>query len=159
VYELENQLIHEESLTKLLDGFDATDLDNEELESVSKILPLLPANHKDGFEDALRFAIVEYWQNFLKNEIVERDVLGDFFDYEESSRAERVIEEELAQILEPYGIDFTRGEFDAILGYVDVGDIINVNIKRASHYDDDGDRGFVDRGPSEIDDLFSIDAP
>jgi hypothetical protein len=159
VYELQKQLISNESLARLLKGFDATDMDAEELELVSKILPLLPVNYQSLLEDALRPAIVDYWQNYLKEEIVERDVLGDFFDSEDASRAERVIEEELGRILEAYGITFTQGEHDEILRYVDVGDIINVNIKRASHYDDDGEREYVDRGAGEIDDLFSFDVP
>jgi len=159
VYELQNQLISNESLAKLLHGFDVTDMNSEELESVSKILPLLPVSFQPALDGTLRSAIVEYWQNFLQEEIVERDILGDFFDYEDSSRAEKIIEEELGRILDDYEITFTQGECDQILRYVDVGDIINGNIKRTSHYDDDGDRGYVDRGPSQIDDLFSFDVP
>ena len=159
VYELKNRQIPNESLAKLLNGLDARDMSSEELESVSKILPLLPVDYQSALDGTLRSAIVDYWQNSLKDEIVGRDVLGDFFDYEDASRAEKLIEEELCRILEDYGISFTQGECDEILRYVDVGDIINGNIKRASHYDDDGDRGYVDRGPSEIDDLFSIDVP
>lgn len=159
VYELQNHLIFNESLARLLHGFDATDMNSEELESVSKILPLLPVNFQSALDGTLRSAVVDYWQNFLKEEIVERDILGDFFEYEDASRAERLIEEELGRILGDYEITFTQGECDQILRYVDVGDIINGNIKRASHYDDDGDRGYVNRGPSEIDDLFSFDVP
>lgn len=159
VYELQNQLIPKESLARLLDGFDAADMNSEELGSISKILALLPVNYQPALDGTLRSAIVEYWQNFLKEEIVERDILGDLFDYEDATRAERLIEEELGRILKDYGITFTQGERDEILRYVDVGDIINGNIKRASHCDDDGDIGYVDRGPSEIDDLFSFDVP
>jgi len=159
VYELQNQLISEKTIAKLLNGFDAGDMDSEELESVSKLLPLLPENFQSAFDDSLRSAIVDYWQNFLEREIVERDVLSDFFDYEDATHAERLIEEELGRILEDYGITFTQSECDEMLRYVDVGDIINGNIKRASHYDDDGDREYFDRGPSEIDDLFSFDVP
>nr|WP_315489349.1 restriction endonuclease [uncultured Rhodoferax sp.] len=159
VYELQSQLISEEAIAKLLNGFDAVDMDSEELESVSKLLPLLPENFRAALDGSLRSAIVDFWQNFLEREIVERDVLSDFFDYEDSDQAERLIEEELGRILEDYGITFTQSECDEIMKYVDVGDIINGNIKRASHYDDDGDRSYVDRGPSEIDDLFSFDVP
>lgn len=159
VYELQHQLISEETISKLVNGFDATDMDSEELESVSKILPLVPENFRSELDRSLRSGIVDFWQNFLEREIVERDVLSDFFDYEDATQAERLIEEELARILENYGITFTQSECDEILRYVDVGDIINGNIKRASNYDDHGDRDYYDRGPSEIDDLFSFDVP
>lgn len=159
VYELQNQLISEEAVARLLDGFDAEDMNGEELESVSKILPLLPENHQPAFDSALRAAIIDFWQNFLTQEIIERDVLSDFFDNENTAQAERIIEEELDNILADYGLNFAQDECNEILRYVDIDDIINGNIKRASHYDDDGDSSYVDRGPSEIDDLFSFDVP
>jgi hypothetical protein len=159
VYELQNQLISEEAVARLLDGFDAEDMNGEELESVSKLLPLLPENHQPAFDSALRAAIIDFWQNFLTQEIIERDVLSDFFDNENTAQAERIIEEELDNILADYGLNFAQDECNEILRYVDIDDIINGNIKRASHYDDDGDSSYVDRGPSEIDDLFSFDVP
>ena len=158
-YELQNQLISNESLARLLEGFDASDLDREELESVSKILPLLPSNYQSALENTLRSAIIDYWQNSIEEEIVERDILGDLFDYEDTSRAERLMKEELGRILDDYGIGFTQSDHEEILRYFDVGDIINGNIKRASHDGGDDDRGYVDRGTGEIDDLFSFDLP
>lgn len=159
VYELRNKLMPEEMLIKFLDDFDAADLNSEELESVSKLLPLVPMGYRSILEDVLRVAVIDYWKDFLQEEIVERDILGDIFDGEDGRRAERLLEGELARILQGYEIAFTQGECDEILGCVDIDDIINGNIKRASHYDDDGDRGYIDRGPSEIDDLFSFDVP
>lgn len=157
--ELQNQLISSESLDRLLDGFDASDLDREELESVSRILPLLPVDYQSALESTLRSAIVDYWQNFLKEEIVERAILDDQFDFEDTSRAERLMKEELGRILDDYPISFTQADHEEILTYVDIGDIINGNIKRASHYDGDDDREYVDRDTGEIDDLFSFDLP
>jgi hypothetical protein len=159
LYELQNQLISSESLERLLDGFDASDLDREELESVSRILPLLPVDYQPALESTLRFAIVDYWQNFLEEEIVERDILGDQFDFEDTSHAEGLMQEELGRILNEYGVGFSQTDHEEILKYVDVGDIITGNIKRASHDGGDDDRGYVDRGTGEIDDLFSFDLP
>jgi len=158
-YELENHLIQNESLGRLLNSFDALDLDREELESVSKILPLLPAPFQSELEGILKSAVVEYWQNGLEEEIVERDILGDLFDGESTLRAERLVQDELDRILLDYGIDFTQIDREEILRYVDVGDIINGNIKRSMHDGGDDDRGYVDRGAGEIDDLFSFDLP
>lgn len=158
-YELDSQLISKETTAKLLDSFDASDLDRDELEAVSKISPLLPTDLQSVFSDSLKTAIIEYWQNFLNEEIVERDILGDFFDAESTSGAERLVQEELGRILDDYGIDFTQADHDALMEYVDVGDIIYGNIKRSMPDDSDDDRDYVDRGVSEIDDLFSFDLP
>jgi adenylate kinase family enzyme len=158
-YELDSDLISKEALARLLDSFDASDLDGEELEAVSKISPLLPIDLQSVFSDTLRAAIVEYWQNFLKEEIVERDILGDFFDAERDSDAEGLVQEELRRILGDYGIDFTQADHLEMMKYIDVGDIIYGNIKRSMHDDRDDDRGYVDRGAGEVDDLFSFDLP
>lgn len=159
VYELNGQLISKEATVRLLDSFDASDLDRDELEAVSKIQSLLPPDLRAVFSAFLKSAIIEYWQNSLNEEIVERDILGDFYDTESTSRADRLVQEELGRILDDYGIDFTRADHDEMLMYVDVGDIIYGNIKRSMPDDSDGDRGYVDRGASEIDDLFSFDLP
>ena len=158
-YELQNQLISSESLERLLDGFDASNLDREELESVSRILPLLPVDSQSALESSLRSAVVDYWQNFLEEEIVERAILGDQFDFEDTSHAEKLMKEELGRILDDYAIRFTQADHEEILSHVDIGDIINGNIKRASHYDGDDDRGYVDRDIGEINDLFLFDLP
>jgi hypothetical protein len=158
-YELENQLISKEAVARLLDSFDASDLDCEELEVVSKISPLLPIDIQSVFSDSLKVAIVEYWQNFLKEEIVERDILGDFLDAEDTSDAERLVQKELDQILDDYGIDFTYADRYEMMKYVDVGDIIYGNVNRSMRDDRDDDTGYVDRGAGEIDDLFSFDLP
>jgi adenylate kinase family enzyme len=159
LYELQNQLISSESLARLLDGFDALDLDREELESVTRILPLLPVDYQSELKRTLRSGIIDYWQNFLEKEIVERDILGDQFDFEDTSRAEQLMQDELGRILDGYAIGFTQADHEEILSHVDIGDIINGNIKRASHYDGDDDREYVDRDTGEIDDLFSFDLP
>jgi len=159
VYGLQNRLISDETMARFLDGFDATDCNSEELELVSRLLPLLPEPYRAPLDDVLRVAIVEYWKDCFQGEIEERDVLGNFFNDEDIYQAEKLVEGELARILGDYAIAFTQGECDEILGCVDYDDIIGGNIKRASHYDADGDRGYVDRGPSEIDDLFSFDVP
>jgi GTPase SAR1 family protein len=158
-HELQNQLLSTKLVERLLEDFDASDLDRDELESVSKILPLLPKNCQSALESTLKVSIIEYWQNFLEEEIVEKDILGNYFDYDDTSRAEILMKEELGRILNDYGIDFSRADHEEILRYVDVGDVINGNIKRSSHGGGDDDRGYVDLGEGEIDDLFSFDLP
>ena len=59
------------------------------------------------------------------------------------------MKEELGRILDDYGIGFTQSDHEEILRYFDVGDIINGNIKRASHDGGDDDRGYVDRSNEE----------
>jgi hypothetical protein len=158
-FELENQLISRETVARLLNSFDASDLDREELEVISKISPLLPIDIQSVFSDSLRFSIVDYWQNSLNEEIVERDILGDFLDTDCTSDAEKLVRIELDRILGDYGIAFTHADRDEMMKYVDVGDIIYGNIKRSMHDERDDDRGYVDRGAGEIDDLFSFDLP
>jgi GTPase SAR1 family protein len=160
-YELNSQLISDEATARLLDSFDASDLDREELEAVSKIARFLPLDLQSVFSNSLKTAIVEYWQNFLKEEIVERDILGDIFDTENTSFSDRLVQEELGRILDNYDLDFTQADRDEMMEYVDVDDIIYGNIKRSMHDDNDNenDRTYVDRGVSEIDDLFSFDLP
>lgn len=159
VYELNNGSISKETTIRFLDSFDASNFNHDELAAVSKISSLLPTDLRAVFSSSLKTAIIEYWQNSLNEEIIQRDILGDFYDLEDISRADSLVQDELSRILEDYDMTFTQAELDEIGEYVDFESIVDGNINRSMPDDSDGDRGYVDPGAGEIDDLFSFDLP
>lgn len=157
---LKNQWLPIETVSRFLSPIEEGQFDRHELEAAAKIVPLLPSDVQSDFVDAFKPVVVEYWQNAIMEEIVDRDSLGDFYDADDTTSAELIVEKEVNEILSEYGIDFDASDFRAIVKYVDINDILYGNIKRASNnFDDDDHREYVERGMSEIDDLFTFDLP
>jgi hypothetical protein len=149
-----------ETISKFLFPIQEEKFDRDALEAVAKILPWLPAEVKTRFLEAFKPIVVDYWQNSIQEEIVERDILGDFYDADDMRSAEALALKEVNEILSEYGIAFDKADIESIVQYVHVDDIIQGNIKRsADDPRDDDHRGYVDRGTSAIDDLFTFDLP
>jgi hypothetical protein len=130
------------------------------LEAVAKILPWLPAEVKTRFIEAFKPIVVDYWQNSIQEEIVERDILGDFYDADDMAPAEALALKEVNEVLSEYGIAFDKADIESIVQCVHVDDIIYGNIKRSTDDPrDDDHRGYEVRGTSAIDDLFAFDLP
>jgi adenylate kinase family enzyme len=159
-YVLKNQWLPMETISKFLFPIVEGEFDRDSLEAVAKILPWLPVDVKRRFIEDFKPIIVDYWQNFIQEEIVERDILGNFYESDEMIAAEALIQKEVAEILFEYGIAFDSADLESIVQYVHVDDIINGNIKRSMDDPrDDNHREYADRGTSEIDDLFAFDLP
>lgn len=157
---LKNGWVSIDTISKFLFPIEEGKFDRDSLAAVAKILPWLPAEVKTRFIGVFKPAVVDYWQNSIQDELVERDILGDFYDADDMDSAEALVEVEVNGLLAEYGIGFDAAEIESILQYAHVDDIIQGNIQRSA--DDPGNddqRGYVERGTSEIEDLFAFDLP
>lgn len=159
-YVLKNGWLPIETISKFLFPIEVGEFDRDSLEAVAKILPWLPAEVKTRFLEAFKPIVVDYWQNSIQEEIVERDILGDLYDADDIASAETLVLKEVNEVLSEYGIAFDRADIESIVQYVYVDDIIQGNIERSAD-DPRGDDhlGYVERGTSAIDDLFAFDLP
>lgn len=159
-YVLRNGCLPIEIISKFLFPIEDGEFDRDSLAAVAKILPWLPAEVKKQFIEDFKPIVVSYWQNSMQEEIIERDILGNFYDADEMVAADALVQKEVDEILSEYDIAFETAEIKSIVHYVDVDDIIQGNIERsADDPRDDDHRGYVERGTNAIDDLFAFDLP
>jgi adenylate kinase family enzyme len=159
-YVLSNAKLPFENIGKFLFPMEEGNFDRDSLEAVAKIFPFLPNEVKTSFIKAFKPVVIDYWQDSIQDEIVDRDILENFYEFEEANAAEALIKKEIDEILSEYGIEFNSTELNSIAQYVDVSDIINRNIKQSMNdFDADDHREYVDRGANTIDDLFAFDLP
>lgn len=159
-YVLKNGWLPIETISKFLFPIEEGEFDRDSLEAVAKILPWLPAEVKTQFIEAFKPIVVDFWQNSIQEEIVERDILGSFYDVDDMVSAEALVQKEIDEILSDYGIAFDAADCESIVQYVHVDDIIQGNIERSvDDPRDDDHRGYMERGTNAIDDLFAFDLP
>ena len=159
-YVLKNGWLPIETISKFLFPIEEGEFDRDSLEAIAKILTWLPAEVKTRFIEAFKPIVVDYWRNSIQEEVVERDILGDFYDADDMASAEALAVKEVNEVLSEYGIAFDTADSESIVQYVPVDDIINGNIERSMDDPrDDDHRGYVERGTNAIDDLFSFDLP
>lgn len=153
-------LISSSELENLINSLDLKSIHGPDLELVSSLIPLLEIELGENFESNLKPFIIEYIQDTIQTEIVERDILGDFYNDEDIDEAEKLLNQEIDSILSNYHIKYDHHDFSDIASYCDVLDIINSNIKRSSndHYNAEGATSMTS-STGEIDELFSIDLP
>jgi DNA polymerase III delta prime subunit len=160
VYALKDGSLSTELVVRFLSPIEGDQFDTEDFEVVAKILPLLPFEMRANFLKDFKPVIVDCWQNQIEREIVERDVLGDFYDVDEIGLAEQKVSKEVGEILAAYEIEFSSEDIGAISECVDVSDVIRNNIERSMEESRDDERtSFVNHGASAVDDLFAFDLP
>lgn len=157
---LSKNTISEYEAWQLLALIRMDDCDYHELEAFASIFPFLSGNQKKEFTENLQKAILEYWKEFITDEIEHLDVLSDYFDFDDAIPNKIFLA--VRDLLGQYKLSFIEAQIQLITNSCDIDKIIQNNIKRDqaayNNYCDYRENNLI-TADDGIDDLFLIDLP